>query len=121
MLSDAIAEIRHLLAAEDDRRRRRAEFVAPLRQAEDYAHRVEEVLVRGGRQVPAELADDIRDYVRAQAPELSQRLRPQLWDVAAAVLDLLFDLQEQLQLRMGRSSASVYLLEGGRRNTETAA
>jgi hypothetical protein len=121
MLSDAIDEIRRRVADDDDRRRRRAEFLAPLRLAEDYAHRVEEILVRGGQQVPAALAEDIRDYVRAQSPELAQRLRPPLWDVAAAVLDLLFDLQEQLQLRMGRSPASVYVLEGRSPTTGTAA
>jgi hypothetical protein len=121
MLSDAIDEIRCRLAAEDERRRRRAEFVAPLRQAEDYAHRVEEVLVKGGQQVPADLAADIRDFVRAQSPELAQRLRPPVWEVAAAVLDLLFDLQEQVQHRMGRSAASAYVLEDGHQATGTAA
>jgi len=97
VISDAILEI------EDRRRRDRGELqrrttaIAPLRQAERYAHALEELLLQGRRQVPARLAQEIRLFVLAQSPKIAPGLHDSAWAHAHVLLDVLFDLQEQFQ------------------------
>jgi hypothetical protein len=100
VIADAIVEIQARQLRDDRELRRRARARAPLRQAEVYAHELEELLLKGQRKVPAELAEEIRVFVQEQSPEIAPSLRDAVWMHAHRLLDLLFDLQEHFQREM---------------------
>ena len=106
MISDAILEIQARQRWDERELQRRARARGPLRQAEVYAHGLEELLLNGRRKVPAALAVEIRLFVNAQSPEIAPGLRDTVRMHAHRLLDLLFDLQEHFQREM-LSAASI--------------
>lgn len=97
MLADALRDIEDRLRREDSERARRAAVKAPLRQAEAYAHQLEELLLKGTLQVPSDLAAEIRLFVESHTPRESPRLSERIWAHAFLLLDHLFELQERIQ------------------------
>jgi hypothetical protein len=97
VISDAIVEIEDRRRRDHGELRRRGTAMAPLRQAERYAHALEELLMQGRRQVPARLAQEIRLFVLGQSPEIAPSVHDSVWAHAHLLLDLLFDLQERFQ------------------------
>lgn len=99
MLADAIRDIEDRVRRDERERRRRSLRRAPLRQAEAYAHRLEELLLKGQPRVPADFAEEVRDFVQRQSPSLAPIPGSPTWMHAAPLLDLLFDVQEGFQLQ----------------------
>lgn len=97
VISDAVLEIEDRQRRDQRELRRRARARAPLRQAERYAHELEEFLLQGQRSVPAERSEEIRLFVRQQFPEIAPGLHDSVWAHTRRLLDLLFDLQEHFQ------------------------
>jgi hypothetical protein len=101
MLADAIREIRSCIDQSEQNRRDRRIRMAPLRIAEDYEHELEELLLDDEGTLPAGLAGEIRRFVAGQCPALAGTHGDTLWTHTLQVLDLLFEVQELLQRRMG--------------------
>jgi hypothetical protein len=97
VIADALLEIQARARRDQSELRRRSTARAPLRQAERYAHELEELLLKGQRRVPDQLAEEIRLFVQEQSPENAPSLRDAVWAHAHRLLDLLFDLQELFQ------------------------
>lgn len=100
MFADAIRDIDERLHKDDVERRRRAALRAPLREAEAYARRLEEFLLKGEHRVPADLAQKIREFVQRQAPSMAPGGRSPAWTHGVLLLDLLFDVQEHFRLQI---------------------
>jgi hypothetical protein len=112
MLSDAIRDINDRLRIDERERRRRAAVKASLREAETYAHRLEELLLRGQDRVPDDLAQEARRFVLRHSPRTAPGARNPVWTHAAPLLDFLFDLEEVLQVMQPlHPGASVAVVE----------
>ncbi len=104
MLRDAVREMERARRVDETARRRRVEARAELTRAEAYAVAVEDHVELNRSALPETLLLEIRRFVRRHSRRMARTLgaEPQ----PARILDVLFDVQERIQERMGESLAA---------------
>jgi hypothetical protein len=104
MLRDAVREMERVARADEVARQQRLAARAELTRAEAYAAAMEDLVELDHRVAPEPLVTEIRRFVRRHNRRLARGLGTQ--PRPARVLDVLFDVQERIQLRMGEAMAA---------------
>jgi hypothetical protein len=104
MLRDAVREMACAARADEVARQQRLEARAELTRAEAYAAAMEDLVELDHRSAPEPLVTEIRRFVRRHSRRLARGLGTQ--PRPARVLDVLFDVQERIQQRMGEGMAA---------------
>jgi hypothetical protein len=94
MLSEAMADICRADEATAQRRRRLRERRDAIERLDAWLQEVETMLERDRQTVPADLLDEIGDFVGRIDPKLRHSLMRNVSREPVAVLDVLFDAQE---------------------------
>ncbi len=103
MLRDAVLEMNRAARADECAREQRIAARAELTRAEAYAAAMEDLVELNHRTAPEPLVTEIRRFVRCHSRRLARAMGAQ--PQPARVLDVLFDVQERIQLRMGEGMA----------------
>jgi len=103
MLRDAVREMECAARADERAREQRLAARAELTRAEAYAAAMEELVELGHSTAPEPLVAEIRSFVRRHSRRLARAMGTQARP--ARVLDVLFDVQERIQQRMGEGMA----------------
>jgi hypothetical protein len=104
MLRDAVREMACAARADEVARQQRLEARAELTRAEAYAVAMEDLVELDHRFPPEPLVTEIRRFVRRHSRRLARAMGAQ--PRPARVLDVLFEVQERIQERMGEGMAA---------------
>ncbi len=104
MLRDAVREMEQAARADERAREERIAARAELTRAEAYAAAIEDLVELNHRTAPEPLMTEIRRFVRRHSRRLARAMGTQ--PQPARVLDVLFDVQERIQQRMGEGMAA---------------
>lgn len=106
MLATAISDIERAGREAEEERRRRDAGKRTLRRAESYLGIVEDMVEDELPAVPEPLFGEITGFVRSHSRRLARTLRQESGSAPAAVLDVLFELEERVQRQHGDLAAA---------------
>jgi len=108
MLSTALDEIHREYQLAAARRNRELRRRAGVRQADAYLLQVENIIENQGGEVPADLMEEIVQFVRPLSRKLLRALTRNVTRDPVRVLDVLFDTQQLLMPRPPLVVAQAY-------------